>query len=415
MRLTVISHSCVIDTNQQFFAELEALGVVLQLIVPARWQGDLTRQSVAPTRWEGLRAPLTPLPVVMPGSVPLHAYRASLGRLFYLFQPDAIYVENESYAVSTFQGALANALSVRRPFLFRNNQNLDKRYPAPFRAAERYVFRGAACATVINDAAGALLRKRGYRGRIAYMPYGVDPDFHRPLDARSLRQSLGLRGMVFGYLGRLVEEKGILQLLDAFSRFHPEEDVSLLVIGDGPLRPEVERRFTTPSLAGRARWLPVVPHRDVPLHLGAMNALVLPSLTRPGWKEQFGRVLIEAIACGVPVIGSNSGEIPHLISRLGAGLIVPEGDVTALHAAMRRLAESQPLYDRLRECGRREVEEQFSYSALAYRFRQLLEAVISEGKRGRGQEDEIPEWAAGDEGSDDPEGDHEPADAHHRP
>ncbi len=392
MRLTVVSHSCVIDTNQQFFAALEDLGVVLQLIVPAQWRGDLTGDLRPPQRWEGLRAELSPVPVLWPGKVPLHAYRRSLARLFYLFQPDAIYVENESYAVSTFQGALANRLSLRRPFLFRNNQNIAKRYPPPFAQAEQFVLKHAACANLINEDAGRILREKGFRGRLAYMPYGVDPDFHHPHDARPLREALGLRGFVFGYLGRLVEEKGVADLLEAFGRFHPEEDVSLLIIGDGPLRGDVEARLATQAMRGRGRWLPVVPHREVPLHLSAMDAIVLPSHTTPSWKEQFGRVLIEAAACGVPAIGSDSGEIPRLIERLGAGIVVPEGEPARLHAAMRRMAEEPGLHDASRERGRIEVEEQFGYEALAYRFHQLLESIVSEDRRGRGDMDRLPAW-----------------------
>lgn len=392
MRLTVISHSSVIDTNQQLFAEMEQQGVVLQMLVPSLWKGDLTGVPMAPQRWEGLSAQPTPLSVVMPGKVPLHAYRESLGRHFYLFQPDAIYVENESYAVSTFQAAVANKLSVRRPLIFRNNQNLFKRYPFPFNLAERYVLDRAACANVVNEEAGAVLREKGYKGRIAYMPYGVDPDFYRPMDARALRQTLGLKGMVFGYLGRLVDEKGVLKLIEAFSRFHPEEEVSLLLVGDGPLRAEVEARLQAPGLQGRATLLPVVPHREVPMYLSAMDVLVLPSETRPGWKEQFGRVLIEAPACGVPVIGSDSGEIPHLIGRLDTGLVFPEGNVEALHGAMRRMHETPGLHDAFRERGRREVEEQYAYSALAYRFRQLLDSVVGDRQRGRAQEDKLPAW-----------------------
>lgn len=392
MRLTVISHSSVVDTNQQLFAEMERQGVVIQLIVPALWKGDLTGRAMTPQRWEGLYTTPVPVPVTMPGHVPLHAYKASLGRLFYLFQPDAIYVENESYAVSTFQAAVANQLSVRRPLLFRNNQNLLKRYPFPFNLAERYVLDHAACANVVNEEAGSVLRAKGYKGRVAYMPYGIDPEFYAPLDARALRQQLGLKGMVFGYLGRLVEEKAVLKLIEAFSRFHPEEDVSLLIIGDGPLRAEVEARLAAPALAGRAKLLPVVAHREVPLHLSAMDVLVLPSETRPQWKEQFGRVLIEALGCGVPVIGSNSGEIPHLIERLDAGLVFPEGDVTALHGAMRRMVESPGLHDEFRERGRTEVVDQYGYAALAYRFRQLLDSVVGDRLRGRHQEDALPAW-----------------------
>lgn len=392
MRLTVISHSCVVDTNQQFFAALEELGVVLQLIVPAQWRGDLTGELRPPQRWEDLRAELVPVPVVLPGNVPLHAYRKSLGRLFYLFQPDAIYVENESYAVSTFQAALANRLSVRRPLLFRNNQNIAKTYPPPFAQAERFVLGQAACANLINEEAGKVLRDKGYRGRVAYMPYGIDPGFHRPLDARGLRETLGLRGFVFGFAGRLVEEKGIRDLLDAFARFHPEEEVSLLIIGDGPLRQEVEDRLATPGMRGRGRLLPVVPHREVPLHLAAMDTLVLPSRTMPTWREQFGRVLIEAVACGVPVIGSDSGEIPRLIARLRGGLVFAEGQIDPLHQAMRRMVHERGLHDQLREDGRLEVEEQFAYESLAYRFRQLLESIVADKKRGVGDQDRLPAW-----------------------
>ena len=103
-------------------------------------------------------------------------------------------------------------------------------------------------------------------------------------------------------------------------------------------------------------------------------------------------MLIEALACGVPVIGSNSGEIPHLIDRLQAGLIVPEGDVDALHGAMRRMVDAPGLHDGLRERGRTEVVDQYAYGALAYRFRQLLDSVVGDRQRGRGQEDALPAW-----------------------
>lgn len=396
MRLTILSHSAVIDTNQQLFAALERQGIVLQLIVPAMWRGDLSGQLKPPARWEELATEPVALPITRPGSVPLHAYLRSLGRLFYLFQPDAIYCENESYAVSTFQAALANRLSVRRPLLFRNNQNLFKRYPPPFGWAERFVLGQAACANVVNEEAGTVLRQKGYKGRIAYMPYGLDPDFYRPHDARALKASLGLRGLVFGYMGRLVSEKGLDDLVEAFRRFHPEEDVSLLVIGDGPLRSALEARFEQPGLKGRAKLVSVVPHHEAPRYLSLLGALVLPSRTQPQWKEQFGRVLIEAPACGVPVIGSDSGEIPHLIERLRCGLIFPEGDVAALHAAMRRMAEEPALHDELRERGRIEVEEQYGHDALAYRFRQLLEAIVGDAARGRFPEEPLPEWVRGE-------------------
>jgi glycosyltransferase involved in cell wall biosynthesis len=393
MRLLVISHSSIIDTNQPLFAEMEKQGVTLRLLVPELWKGDLGGPPLKPQRLPGFEAPIVPLKILKAGSVPLHVYCESLARQFYLFQPDAIYVENESYALSTFQAAWVNRLTLKRPFLFRNNQNLFKRLPPPFAWMERFVLNQTACANVVNDEAGTRLRAKGYRGRIAYVPYGVDPAFYRPLDARSLRQELGLKGLVFGYIGRLIEEKGLHDLLEAFRRFHPEEETSLLVVGSGPLKPEIEALFETPEFQGRARFLSVVPHRDVPNTLSAMDVLVLPSRTTPRWKEQFGRVLIEALACGVPVIGSNSGEIPTLIERLQGGLIVPEANPQALHDAMRRFVETPELHDQLRERGRREVEQQYSHGAIAYRFSQLLQSIVDDRTRGSAQEDTLPDWA----------------------
>lgn len=392
MRLTVLSHSCVVDTNQQLYAALEAQGVVLQLIVPDAWRDDLTGTVLRPRRWEGLQALIQPTPVWGSGHVPLHAWRLDLRKQFYLFQPDAIYCENESYALSTFQAALANRTSVRRPFLFRNNQNIDKPLPWPFRQAERFVLGQAACANLINAEAGRVLRRRGYRGRLAYLPYGLDPTHYQPLDARDLRASWGEPSFVFGYVGRLIEEKGLWVLLEAFARFHPEIDVALVIVGDGPLRDDLLARIAHPSLASRVRWVPAVPHREVPRWLSAMDALVLPSLTRPAWKEQFGRVLIEAVACGTPVIGSDSGEIPHLIEQLGAGLVHPEGRADGLARAMQQLHADPELLASLREHGRREVVERFAHDALAYRFRQLLEALVA--RRGLGPDEGLPPWVS---------------------
>jgi glycosyltransferase involved in cell wall biosynthesis len=107
------------------------------------------------------------------------------------------------------------------------------------------------------------------------------------------------------------------------------DGAQLLIVGDGPLRAEIERS------ASQARLTGAVPHHRAIELLAAIDLLVLPSLTTPTWKEQFGHVLIEAMACAVPVIGSNSGAIPEVVGD--AGLIVPEGDAAALRAAIASL------------------------------------------------------------------------------
>jgi glycosyltransferase involved in cell wall biosynthesis len=109
---------------------------------------------------------------------------------------------------------------------------------------------------------------------------------------------------------------------------------------------------------------------------GRLDVLVLPSRTTPTWAEQFGRVLVEALWCGVPVIGADSGEIPWVINSTGGGLVVPEGDVEALRAAIVRLRDSPALRRELSERGRERVNEHFSVQAVARELdRALLQAL----------------------------------------
>jgi glycosyltransferase involved in cell wall biosynthesis len=106
-----------------------------------------------------------------------------------------------------------------------------------------------------------------------------------------------------------------------------------------------------------------------------MSILVLPSLTTPTWKEQFGHVLIEAMACGVPVIGSDSGAIPEVIG--GAGLVVPEGNVEALAAALRGLISTPLLHADLAARGRARVLSHYTNEAVASRLATFLQRAVA--------------------------------------
>jgi len=100
----------------------------------------------------------------------------------------------------------------------------------------------------------------------------------------------------------------------------------------------------------------------------------LPSHTTRAWKEQFGRVLIEAMSCGVPVVGSSSGEIPNVIGD--AGLIYPEGDVRALATTLQRLAEQPELYADLARRGRARVLERYTQAALARQYYEVYRSML---------------------------------------
>ena len=111
----------------------------------------------------------------------------------------------------------------------------------------------------------------------------------------------------------------------------------------------------------------------MPQRLRELDALVLPARTQANWREQFGRVLVEAMACGVPVVGSTCGEIPGVIGD--AGLVVPEGDVAALADALRRLRDDHQLRADLGGRGRARVLEHFTHAHVAQATVQVYRAM----------------------------------------
>jgi glycosyltransferase involved in cell wall biosynthesis len=166
-----------------------------------------------------------------------------------------------------------------------------------------------------------------------------------------------------GYLGRLKEEKGLLTILSALKSL--PEYCQATFIGQGPMRDELEAYAARLGLSDRVTIQPGIPSSQVPDTLSRLDVLVLPSLTRPNWKEQFGRTLAEAMSCETPVIGSDSGEIPSVIGD--AGLIFKEGDSADLAACVERLVADPVFYADLARRGRQRVLDRYTQGEIARR------------------------------------------------
>lgn len=158
-------------------------------------------------------------------------------------------------------------------------------------------------------------------------------------------------GPLVGTLARLVPQKGLDVLLDAFSRIPPP--ARLVIAGDGPLRPALERRAAAPDLAGRVRLLG--PRADAAAVMAALDLFVLPSR----W-EGFGLVLLEAMAAGRPIVASRVSAIPEVVAEGGTALLVPPDDPAALAAAMRALLDDPARRQAMGAAGRRRVAAQFA-------------------------------------------------------
>lgn len=343
--------------------EISKLGVNLTVLSPSRWGGSREQvQRVRPDGYEFLlsRCWFSGTRSVRLGNH-LHFYpdvSSVIGREKW----DLIHIDEEPFNAATFH-ALRWCRKYQTQAIFSTWQNLMKSYPPPFNFFEAYVFANAAGAISGNEEGREVLLRKGFRRPIVRVPQlGVDPILFSRQDASGLRKKLGLDGsFIVGFVGRLHIEKGVDTLIRALGLL-PSASV-LVLVGRGPYRARFERLISDLGLSKRVRWVPWVSSDEVLEHMNAFDVLVLPSRTRSNWKEQFGRVLVEAMACETCVVGSDSGEIPQVIGD--AGLIFHEGDERQLAERLQKLMDSSSLRENLGCSGRQRVIENFTYAKIA--------------------------------------------------
>ena len=232
----------------------------------------------------------------------------SLLNAIHQFKPDILHYEQEVFSLSAFQSAFwANFLRI--PFTVFCWENVEKRLPFYRWWTTKFVLDTASAIVVGNADAAKILQNWGYKRKIAVMPQiGVDTNLFFPR-----HQQRSDRVFTIGYLGRLIPEKGIDLILDAVKQIM-EQGINLRIIicGSGRYEPDLRAYADQLGISDHILWLGAVSHDDIPEMLTQVDVLVLPSRTLHGkWKEQFGHVLIEAMAMGIPVIGSDSGQSPR--------------------------------------------------------------------------------------------------------
>jgi glycosyltransferase involved in cell wall biosynthesis len=365
MRVLMVSKACLVGAYQKKLEELARLpDMDLTVVVPPYWRDE--RGMIALEQQHTVGYELVVEPMALNGNFHLHFY-PGLGKQMHHLQPDLVHIDEEPYNVATAH-ALYLARRAGAKSLFFSWQNIYRRYPLPFRLIERYVLRNVAYGIVGNRESAGVWRAKGYEGPLAVIPqFGVDPKIFEPVSRPAGR------ACTVGYVGgRLVEEKGVDLLLEALAGLAGEWRA--FVLGSGPVREALQAQARQLHLADRISFDDPIPSAQMPAYYGRLDALVLPSRTRPNWKEQFGRVLVEAMACGVPVIGSDSGEIPHVIGD--AGLIFPEGQPDALRAHLARLMGEPDLRAALARKGRQRVLERYTQAQIAAETYRVYQAVL---------------------------------------
>lgn len=380
MKVLRVAHHGVVSAWRERERQLRAHGVDVRLISATRWnEGGRTLDLehggddfVIPAGTIGTHPAgflYDPRPI-------LKALRS---------RPDLLDLHEEPFALATAEILVLRALLRSRvPYVLYSAQNLEKRYPIPFRWFERWALRGAAGAYVCNREAGEILRRKGLRADPRLIPLGVDTAVFAP--ASSIASSAQLR---IGYLGRLEPYKGVDTLLRA-AAMRPGWRVE--ITGEGPQRPDLETLAGELGIADRVSFLGFAEGEALADRYRRLDVVVVPSIPWPGWREQFCRVAVEAMASGVPVVASRSGAIPDVVAE--AGVLVEPGDPAALALGVDEALESER-GPQLRAAGVARSAD-FTWERVAEQQAALYSSILGSRSSGEGRVPQVVAIAYGD-------------------
>jgi glycosyltransferase involved in cell wall biosynthesis len=359
MRVVMLSKALVVGQYQKKLEELARHSdLELTAIVPPCWRDE--RGSVPLERAYTRGYTLLVEPLRLNGHFHWHYY-PTLPKILARVRPDLVHIDEEPYNLATFL-ALRAARRSGAKTLFFTWQNILRHYPPPFAWMEAYVLQHSDYAIAGNAEAVRVLRAKNYRGGVQVLPqFGVDPDLFHPIAESIHPPTSPATFCIGGGVGRWVEEKGIDLLLRAVAGLEGDWEVRL--VGSGPAQSQLQALARELGIAARVHFDPPRPSIEMPAYYASLDVFVMSSRTRPNWKEQFGRALVEAMASGVAVIGSDCGEIPNVIGD--AGLLFREGDVDALRAHLVALRDDPARRSVLGQRGRARVLAHFTHARIA--------------------------------------------------
>lgn len=376
LRVLTIGHSYVVGLNQAVAAQTaKDPNIDLTLAAPTYDYGDLRRLRLGRTEHPDYK--IVPLNARLTRWKHIFWYeRKRLSELIANGNFDIVHNWEEPYTVAGYQIANITSKAGITQF-FWTAQNLVKNYPWPFSKFERTVFAKSQCWVACGELVRQAMVEKGYaESKSHIIPLAVDTNHFHPIDEAERSQvhdELSLAPPVIGFSGRLVADKGLEVLMKSLERV--ENGWSLLALGSGPYREKLLHWAASRGLNGRIKIM-LADHNQVARYIAALDVMVAPSLTTRHWKEQFGRMITEAFACGVPVVASDSGEIPYVVAD--AGVVVPEGNSQALAAAIDDLLSNPARRGQLARAGRARAESTYSVPTIANQYIQLYHKLAEQ-------------------------------------
>ncbi len=370
MRIAVVSHSYVTPMNQAKVQALARASGKVLLLVPGQVRDTL--RTIDFSLMPGALFEARVIPSCLDYHNATRLYDPfKLARALRDFAPDAVIIEQEPYSLSTWQTVRAARATGARIVLY-SFQNIYKDYPFPFSLCESRCLKATDHLVVGSSSARDVWNRKGCAPeKITVLPQiGVDLDFFAEAPAGAARARLGLEDkFTLGFAGRLVEEKGVEVLINAAASL-PRGAWQLLIVGKGPERARLDALIAAKGLTSSVYFLGAPTHEEMPRYLQAMDCLILPSLARPHWREQFGHVLIEAMSCGRPCVATDSDPMNEIVAD--TGFCFPEGDSAQLASALARFLADPKLAPTLGARARRRVGTHYTNDMIAAALMKML-------------------------------------------
>lgn len=380
LRVLFISHAYVVGVNQgklNAIASATSSGSIAQtgkvevgLLAPSNWKAlEWNRTFEVEKPYPNIK--IYTAPVLFPGRGGACIYAPWKIWLFLNdFKPDVVQVEHEVFSLCAFELAIWSRLT-GKPLVIFGWENMERTLPLPRRWVRQFVLNTAQLILPGNQDGGNLLRQWGYTGLMEVIPQiGVDTQLFAPKAIQKQNEVFNI-----GFLGRLVPEKGIDTIFCAVRQLRDKGlKCQVTICGSGSGEDALRQEAQKQQIADLVIWRGGVRHEQAPTEISNFDALVLPSRTTATWKEQFGHVLIEAMAMGVPVIGSDSGEIPNVIGR--SDLVFGEGNSQALTAILERMICEYSWWEEVGKYGLDRVEKYYTHEKIAEKLIKLWQTIL---------------------------------------
>lgn len=384
MKIAIVGHSFTSERQWKLaeFIVQNYPGISVSLLIPRKWFLPTYRQSEEHTYEDVVkkidkRVDIYPLPCLLSGDIKYYVL-LKMSKILHRISPDILYVHSEPTSLMALHSLRSGKSAGCRCVLF-THENLYKSMGPLSKlllsvTTKCYDFIVAASLS----AKRCLIEKGVVREKIAIIPQtGIDTQFFKP--NRSGEFSDGVRIL---YAGSLIPEKGVHVLLKAVDFMNKKGFLrscrcKFLIYGRGYLRSYLEQYARRRGINHLVRFKDLVHYRRMPLILNKAEVFVYPSIPYGIWVEQFGFAVVEAMACGLPVVTTECGALPELVKHEETGFVVPPNDYVSLAHALLQIIENPDMRYRMGKAARMRAESQFSLKAVSEKvislFRRLLE------------------------------------------